>query len=232
MGTLVLVRHGESQWNLSNRFTGWVDVPLSKNGIKEAEKCAAHCMRYHYTSAYASKLMRAQETLAIILSRHANTGIFQHFDKGEHAQWFFHSNKDKRGDVPVCTHIALNERYYGMLQGMDKKSAEKKYGKKKVFAWRRGYRDRPPQGESLEDTHKRMQGYFVKHILSKVQRGETVLVTAHGNILRGAIKHLENITDHDIAFIDLPEAKPLVYQYSRGVYKRIEGEYRFDRPLR
>ncbi|MBI5654126.1 histidine phosphatase family protein [Candidatus Uhrbacteria bacterium] len=232
MGKLVLVRHGESRWNLSNRFTGWIDIPLSENGIKEAGRCAVHCKDFDYSAAYTSTLTRAQETLLIILSGQARTGIFQHADDTRYSGWIRNSNRRVGDDIPIFSSSALNERYYGMLQGMDKTAAERKYGKDKVKAWRRGYADKPPHGESLEEAHARMHPYLVRNILPKVRRGETVLVTAHGNTLRAAIKHLEGISDQDISYVDLPEAKPLVYEYSRGRYQRIEGEYGFDRPLR
>lgn len=232
MGILVLVRHGESRWNLCHRFTGWVDVPLSERGIKEAEACAVHCRRYAYSSAFTSKLVRAQETLSIILSQQDCTGIFQHEDNPRYARWIRDSNRCSGSDVPVFVSAALNERYYGALQGMEKDAAEKQYGEERVRSWRRGYYDRPPEGESLEETHARIHPYLVEHILPKVRRGEAVLVAAHGNTLRAVIKHLEGITDERIASIDLPEATPLVYEYRQEAFVRIEGAYRMDRPLR
>lgn len=232
MGKLVLVRHGESRWNLCNRFTGWIDVPLSKEGIREAERCAMHCKKYEYAAAFCSDLTRAQETLLIILSVQERTAIFQHHDDPRYSKWIKHSNRCNGGDVPVFASAALNERYYGILQGMEKGAAEKKYGKDRVYAWRRGYYDRPPRGESLEDTYQRMRPYFMKYILPRVRRGENVIVTAHGNALRTAIKHLEGISDEQIASVDLPEATPLVYDYRSPKFVRIEGEYHLDRPLR
>lgn len=233
MGKLILVRHGESRWNLAGRFTGWVDVPLSDNGIKEAESCARHCKKFEYTSAFTSTLSRAQETLLIILSLQQRTGVFQHMNGSlSYAKWIRSSNTVREADIPVYANIALNERYYGALQGIEKTEAEKKFGTEKVLAWRRGYKDRPPRGESLEETHARIHPFLMKSILPRVRRGETVLVTAHGNTLRAAIKHLERISEEKIAFIDLPQATPLVYEYRGGNFTRTEGEYRFDRPLR
>ena len=232
MGILTLVRHGESRWNQCNRFQGWIDVPLSEKGIEEAKRCAEHCKRYQYTATFTSNLTRAQETLLIILSKQDRVGIFQHEDDKRYSKWIRGSNHCGGSDTPVFASAALNERYYGLLQGMEKSVAEKKYGKDKVLAWRRGYTDRPPQGESLEEAHDRMHPYLVKKILPRVRRGENILVTAHGNTLRAAIKHLERISDDQITHIDLPEAKPLVYEYRKGQFVRIEGEYQLDRPLR
>ncbi len=232
MGMLILVRHGESRWNLSNRFTGWVDVPLSEKGIREAERCAIHCKRYEYSAAFTSNLTRAQETLLIILSKQERTGVFQHEDDPRYSRWIRGSNYSDHNDIPIFASTALNERYYGALQGMEKDAAEQKYGKKKVLAWRRGYTDKPPRGESLEEAHARMHPYLMKKILPRVKRGENILVTAHGNTLRAAIKHLEGISEDQIAFVDLPQAKPLVYKFRHGRFERIEGEYHLDRPLR
>lgn len=232
MGNLVLVRHGESQWNLSNRFTGWVDVPLSEKGIREAGRVADHCRSFHYSAAFTSTLWRAQTTLSIILARQDRTGILQHARDPLHAGWVRHSNKLSGGEIPVYADAALNERFYGELQGMEKRAAEKKYGKTKLLAWRRGYADRPPGGESLEEAHARVHPYLVRNILPRVRRGEDVLIAAHGNTLRAAIKHLEGISDEEIAFVDLPVARPLVYRYRQERFVRIEGEYRLDRPLR
>jgi 2,3-bisphosphoglycerate-dependent phosphoglycerate mutase len=232
MGKLVLVRHGESRWNLCNRFTGWIDVPLSEKGIKEAEACAVHCKKYEYSAAFTSNLTRAQETLLIILSQQERTGVFQHDHDLRYSRWIRDSNRCSGSDIPVFASAALNERHYGALQGMEKGAAEKKYGKEKVRAWRRGYTDKPPRGESLEEAHARMHPHLMKKILPRVKRGENIIVTAHGNTLRAAIKHLEVISDQDISYIDLPEAKPLIYEFRRGSFVRIEGEYHMNRPLR
>lgn len=234
MSVLVLVRHGESRWNRSNRFTGWVDVSLSEEGIREAERVAKHCKQFDYAAAFTSDLVRAQETLCIILARQHRTGVFQQKSDSRYSEWMKNSNRWGNGkdEIPVFTTTALNERYYGHLQGMNKDEAEMKFGKEQVTTWRRGYTDRPPEGETLEETHARMHEYFGKHIISRVKRKENVLVTAHGNTLRAAIKHVEEIPDDKIAFLDLPKATPLVYEYQHDRFVRIEGEYNFNRPLR
>lgn len=232
MAVFVLVRHGESRWNLSNRFTGWVDVPLSENGIKEAERVAVHCKQFDYSVAFTSVLARAQATLLIILARQNKTGIFQHAESPRYSKWVRFSNKLNIDDMPIYANAALNERYYGELQGMNKRAALKKYGAEKVIAWRRGYADRPPGGESLRETHARVHKYLVRNILPRVRRGENVLLVAHGNTLRAVIKHLEKISDEDISFVDLPEAKPLVYEYRRGRFVRVQGNHHLKRPFR
>ncbi len=232
MGTLVLVRHGESRWNLCNRFSGWVDIPLSEQGVKEAQACATHCARFDFGAAFTSNLGRAHETLLIVLSLQGKTAVVQHADDARYGKWIRTSNKCASGDLPVFATSSLNERFYGSLQGMDKKSAERTYGKDKVFQWRRGFTARPPGGETLQETFKRSQPYVARTVLSRVRRGEQIFVAAHGNTLRAMIKHLEGIDDRAVAYVDLPLAHPIVYHYKRGRFVRTEGELRFDRPLR
>lgn len=232
MGILVLTRHGESEWNRCNRFTGWVDVPLTENGIKEAQRCAKHCKQFEFVTGFTSALERAHETLLITLAQQNRVGIFQHERELRYAKWLTYSNHCNGKDMPVFATSVLNERYYGKLQGMRKEDAEILYGKERVFNWRRGFASRPPGGESLKDVVKRVHPYYVKEIEPRVKKGEQVILSGHGNALRTIIKNLEAISDEDIAFVDLPEAEPLVYEFKRGRIKRISGEYAFDRPLR
>ncbi len=232
-GTIVLVRHGESRWNLGNRFTGWVDVPLSMAGIKEAQDCAKHCKKYDFQLAFTSALERAHSTLHIILSEQGRTGIVQHPEDKRYGRWIKASNVFSSRDIPIYEHKYLNERYYGSLQGLVKSAAEKKYGRDRVLDWRRGYDTNPPGGgESLKDVVKRITPYMETKVIARLKRGETVILVGHGNTLRSVIKGFEKISDEHITHIDLPEAKPLVYVYRSGRFTRTEGEYSFDRPLR
>lgn len=232
MSTLVLVRHGESRWNVCHRFTGWVDVPLSESGILEAQQCALHCKQFEFNAAFTSRLERAHATLLMILAQQDRTGIVQHDHDPRYSKWVKASNHCGGNDIPVFQSDQLNERYYGTLQGMEKGTAERKFGKHQVLEWRRGYAERPPGGESLKDTFERMHPYYVRHIQSRLRKGETVLVSGHGNTLRSLIKFIEKISDQDIPLVDLPEAQPLVYTYARGRYERTAGHYEYDRPLR
>jgi 2,3-bisphosphoglycerate-dependent phosphoglycerate mutase len=232
MSVLVLVRHGESRWNVTNRFTGWIDVPLSLAGVREAEECAKHCTQYDFDAAFTSKLERARSTLTIILTRQNRTGVIQHENESTRYRWICDGDRCLPDDIPIFDSESLNERYYGVLQGMNKKEVERKYGKEQVLEWRRGYLARPPKGESLKEAHDRMHPYLIRKILPRVRKGQNILVTAHGNTLRAAIKHLENISDADIAFVDLPEAKPIVYEWKNGKFRHVKGEYSFNRPLR
>jgi 2,3-bisphosphoglycerate-dependent phosphoglycerate mutase len=230
MSYLILVRHGESRWNLSNRFTGWVDVPLSEVGIHEALICGEKLAGLRIDIAFTSKLERAQETLLLILAKQDRTGIFLHEDrKGD--KWSLHPHRIEKEDIPIYGHEALNERYYGKLQGLNKSKMMKKYGKETVFLWRRSYDVRPPGGESLKDVYKRVVPYFKKAIMPHVRKGKNVVVSASGNSLRGLIKYLDKISDEDIPHLELPYATPIFYTYRRGKLVRDTHKHSFNRPL-
>ncbi len=228
MSYLLLVRHGESRWNLANKFTGWVDVPLSEVGVHEGLLTASKVKDLDIDVAFASHLIRAQATLLLILSEQDRTGIFLHED--EHKWMRFQANM-KKHDIPVHTSPLLNERYYGLLQGLDKGQAAKKFGYKKVYGWRRSWDGRPPRGESLKDVYKRVLPYFKSKILTEVKKGKNVLVVAHGNSLRAIIKYLESISDEEIANLELAPAQPFIYKWAQGKLKRAHNGLSFDRPV-
>ncbi|MFA5129600.1 MAG: histidine phosphatase family protein [Patescibacteria group bacterium] len=231
VGTLVLVRHGESRWNSCNRFTGWVDVPLSEEGIQEAEKCAHECTKFSFNAVYTSSLERAQETALIILAHQNRNGIFQHEEDPRYKRWILESNQCGGDDIPIYETTMLNERYYGKLQGMEKDAARKHFGTDLVEGWRRGYSNRPPGGETLEEVHARVLPYFFEHILPRIRKKETILVASHENSLRAIIKELEGITDEDITHVNLPTAMPIIYTSGEGdCFTRVAGEYTFSHP--
>ena len=188
-GTLVLVRHGQSQWNLENRFTGWVDVELTDLGREEARRAGEHLKGMPFSHAFTSHLKRAQETLRIILE----TGAF--------------------GDIPVTSSSALNERHYGDLQGLNKDETARKYGADQVHIWRRSYDVCPPGGESLKTTAERVLPYFEGNILPPLLEGENILVVAHGNSLRAIVMALEKLTPEEILEVNIPTAVPLLYEF-------------------
>jgi 2,3-bisphosphoglycerate-dependent phosphoglycerate mutase len=187
---LVLVRHGESEWNKQNLFTGWRDVDLTERGIEEARaagrKLKAQGLRFDV--AFASALKRAQRTLDVML--------------GELGQ----------ADIPVIKDQALNERDYGDLVGLNKDDARKRWGEQQVHIWRRSYDVAPPGGESLKDTAARVLPYYIAEILPRVLRGERVLVAAHGNSLRALIMVLDRHTTESILKLNLETGVPLVYR--------------------
>ena len=231
-GKLVLVRHGESRMNEVNRFTGWLDIPLSKKGLDEAHFVADHCKKFEYAVAFTSDLVRAQETLLVILSHQKKIGVFKHEGDTRYNHLKKAPQAFVRQTIPIFTHEDLNERSYGDLQGLNKKVAARKFGAKQVLEWRRGFKTKPPRGESLEEVYTRITRYFKAYIHPRVKQGETVLVVAHGNTLRALIKFLEQIEDIQIPRVDLPTGKPLVYTCKRNIFHRIEGKYNFNRPLR
>ncbi len=190
IGTLVLVRHGQSQWNLENRFTGWVDIPLTAEGEAEARRAGELLKGMHFDHAFTSALSRAQNTLRIILETTGQT------------------------DVPIDRDQALNERFYGDLQGLNKDETAAKFGKEQVHIWRRSYDIPPPNGESLKDTRARTLPYYDAHIEPLVLAGQTILVVAHGNSLRSLVMVLENISEQEIPELNIPTGVPLRYRLS------------------
>lgn len=191
MGTLILIRHGQSQWNLENRFTGWIDVPLTDAGREEARRGAELIRRYAIDRAFTSALSRAQETLQIVLDAVGQP------------------------DVPVERDQALNERHYGALQGLNKAETAKQYGDEQVHLWRRSYDVAPPQGESLKDTAARAIPYFTAKILPLVKAGKTVLVVAHGNSLRAIVMDLDTLTKEQVLGLNLETGAPIIYEIDR-----------------
>lgn len=188
--TLVLVRHGESEWNRRNIFTGWCNPDLTEKGLIEA-LVAARMLRTEGLSfdvAYSSHLKRAQRTLDIILSELAQSSIPTHFDE------------------------ALNERHYGDLCGLNKDEARERWGEDQVEIWRRSYDVPPPGGESLKDTAERVLPYYKNKIWPDLLAGKTVLVVAHGNSLRALIMELENLTSQQILDRELATGAPIVYR--------------------
>ena len=209
---LVLVRHGQSIWNLENRFTGWTDVDLSINGINEAKEAGKILKKnnFHFDLAYTSYLTRAQKTLDLILN--------------------------ELGDKPIIKKsYKLNERHYGALQGLNKDEAKKTYGDEQVHLWRRSADVRPPLldenderhpgndskycginnlpcGENLLDTVKRVVEYYNEEIKNNL-KNHHIIIVAHGNSLRGLIKYLDNISDEDIVNLEIPTGKPICYEF-------------------
>ncbi|HVU96134.1 MAG TPA: 2,3-bisphosphoglycerate-dependent phosphoglycerate mutase [Puia sp.] len=187
MPVLVLVRHGQSTYNLQNLFTGETDVPLTPQGREEAKAAGEKLKDTPFDHGFTSVLQRAIETMSLLL-------------EAAH-----------QPDLPVTRDRALNERNYGNLQGLNKADIAKKYGEEQVAIWRRSYTVRPPGGESLEDTYKRVIPYYEGHILPLLQKGENILVVAHGNSLRALMMYLEKISEDDIAHVDLATGVPRFY---------------------
>ncbi len=199
MPNLVLLRHGESQWNLENRFTGWVDVPLSPKGEKEAREAGEKLKPYKFDRAYTSVLKRAINTLNIVLKI---TG---------------------QESIPIKYDRALNERHYGALQGKNKAEIGKQYGEEQLKLWRRSYDVPPPKekselnpegiSESLKDTAARTLPYFESTILPDIRSGLNIIVAAHGNSLRSIVMKLDNLSKEQVIELNIPTGVPLLYVY-------------------
>ena len=198
MPQLVLLRHGESQWNLENRFTGWVDVPLSPKGEEEARVAGEKLRTFQFGCAFTSVLMRAQNTLRIVFEDIGQTGI------------------------PIKEDKALNERMYGELQGLNKAETIKKFGDEQVKIWRRSFDVPPPGGESLKDTAERVLPYYESQIRPELLAKKTVLVVAHGNSLRSLVMHVEDLSREGVLELNIPTGAPLLYDLDdRGVVRAL-----------
>lgn len=212
---LVLVRHGQSEWNLENRFTGWTDVELSEQGVREAKEAGKVLKEkgYHFDLAYTSVLKRAEHTLDLILK-----------EMGEE-------------NIEIKRSWRLNERHYGALQGLNKDETRKKYGDEQVLLWRRSSDVRPPElevtdprypgndpkykdltedelpkTENLIDTIKRVMEYWNTDIKPDLEKGRNIIITAHGNSLRGLMKYLDDISDEDIVKLEIQTGNPICYE--------------------
>ena len=188
MSQLIIFRHGQSVWNLENKFTGWVDVELSEKGNQEAIAAGEKIKGYHFDYAYASDLKRAQNTLKMALQSAGHAPLTPIFNK------------------------ALNERMYGDLQGLNKEDTAKKYGEEQVKIWRRSFDIAPPNGESLKDTAARVIPYFETEIAPKLKQGKNVVIAAHGNSLRALIMYLEKMTPAQILEFEIGTAQPRLYE--------------------
>lgn len=190
MSNLIIIRHGQSEWNLQNRFTGDTDVELTDAGIEEAKNAAKLIKQFPLDAAYTSVLKRAIHTLNIILEITRNLYL------------------------PVTCNAALNERNYGDLQGLNKEDTIKKYGDAQVLLWRRGFSIVPPNGESLQDTFNRVVPYYNQKILPQLKCGKNILIVAHGNSLRALMMYLEDISETAIADVNLSTGVPRLYRFN------------------
>jgi 2,3-bisphosphoglycerate-dependent phosphoglycerate mutase len=189
MAKLVLIRHGESQWNLENRFTGWIDIGLTEKGKLDAYEAGKLLKHIPFVRAYTSILIRAVETTTEVL-------------RGAEQE-----------SIPVIQDKALNERMYGDLQGLNKAECAAKWGDQQIHIWRRSYDVPPPNGESLADTAARALPYFEKEILPRLTKeGENILVSAHGNSLRAIVMSLDKLTKEEVLQLNIPNAIPIIYE--------------------
>ncbi|WP_291523713.1 histidine phosphatase family protein [Acidithiobacillus sp.] len=214
MPQLILLRHGESAWNLQNRFTGWVDVSLSEHGMAEAATAGKILRDWRFDVVFTSALLRAQDTAYEVLkhNRHCRHYIRIH-ETGSPRYSLYDKKAEDEGELVVHVSEALNERYYGDLQGLNKDEARARFGAEQVQQWRRGYRVQPPGGESLEMTSQRVMDYYHRVIEPCLRAGNTLLVPAHGNSLRALIMHLEDMTPDQIMAYELKTGTPHIYDF-------------------
>ena len=223
MSKLILLRHGESVWNKKNVFTGWVDVPLSKNGINEAIKAGELFENTAFDVVYTSVQVRAIETtmLALAQNKSDKTPVIIH-NVGKMKEWTkIYSQEMAQNIIPVYCDLNLNERYYGELQGKNKAETAKEYGDEQVHQWRRSYDIPPPNGECLKDTSERTIPFFKENILPQLSSGKNVLVSAHGNSLRSIIMFIEEMTKEEILDLEIPTGKPLFYNFKNGKLDKL-----------
>ena len=196
---LVLVRHGQSEWNEKNLFTGWKNPTLTEQGIEEARKAGSKIksINLDFDLHFTSELLRAQITGEII-------------------------QREIDQEIKTIKNIALNERDYGDLSGLNKDEARKKWGEKQVHLWRRSYHTPPPGGESLKDTSDRVIPYFKKTIKPELEMKKNILISAHGNSLRALIKNIEDITATDIVKLEIATGEPIIYSFSNNKFKKLD----------
>lgn len=218
MAHLILIRHGQSTWNSINKFTGWVDVPLSHLGLEEAQRAAQKLKGYRIDLCFTSLLIRSIQTGLVCLvesdavMKHGKSPVIHHNADDPDWHGWDHHEGHLAEEIPVFTAQALDERYYGNLQGLNKAETAKKFGDAQVHLWRRSYSVRPPGGESLEDTVARTVPFFKERILTHLKDGENVLVAAHGNSLRAIIMDLEQISEAEIPLLELTTGVPIIYE--------------------
>ncbi|MFY7842648.1 MAG: 2,3-bisphosphoglycerate-dependent phosphoglycerate mutase [Rhabdochlamydiaceae bacterium] len=219
---LILLRHGQSEWNKRNLFTGCVDVPLSLEGIEEAKQAGIKMADLPIDRVFVSSLIRSQMTATIALAYHKQGKVpyFIH-DEPPMSEWSkMHNDGQSDSMLPVEISPYLNERGYGKLQGLNKKETMDLFGEEQVRLWRRSYDVAPPSGESLAMTYERTVPYFQSRVEKHLKDGKTVLVVAHGNSLRSIMMYILNISKEEIVNLEIATGVPLVYSYESGHYRQ------------
>ena len=236
MALLILMRHGQSMWNAANRFTGWVDVPLTNVGIEEAVAGGRQIAHLPIDEVHVSTLVRAQMTAMLALAQHdgGRIPVIQHpvpegglEGLGENerrmAEWATIRGEAGREDVlPVHVAWQLNERMYGDLQGLDKQATREQYGDEQVHIWRRSYDVPPPEGESLELCAARTLPYLEGTLVPALEAGRNLFVAAHGNSLRSVVMAIEGLSEDEVLSLEIPTGVPRVYAREDGAWRRVE----------
>ncbi|MEM6448084.1 MAG: 2,3-bisphosphoglycerate-dependent phosphoglycerate mutase [Cyanobacteria bacterium P01_D01_bin.123] len=219
MATLILLRHGQSLWNAANKFTGWVDVPLSERGRAEATIASCKLRNHRVNVCFTSLLMRALETAVICLTEcdeicDGRIPVIKHAEDNPEWHGWDKYHGEASEELPLFPSAALDERYYGQLQGLNKAATAERYGEKQVHEWRRSFSGRPPGGESLEDTMNRTIPFFRNRILTQLKQEDNILVAAHGNSLRAIVMYLDKLSHEEVPTLNLKTGVPIVYTLS------------------
>lgn len=220
---LILIRHGQSEWNRLNLFTGWVDIPLSPKGVEEAIEAGKRIADLRVDVIYTSSLIRAQMTALLAMMHHSSGKIpyVIHATENQLESWSeIYSEKTRSQMIPVHCAWQLNERMYGQLQGLNKRETMDQFGEQLVHQWRRSFDRAPPGGESLEMTAKRSIPYFQETILPLLQKGENVLISAHGNSLRAIIMFLDRLSKEEVMQLEIATGEPLIYTFEAQSWRR------------
>lgn len=223
MPKLIMMRHGQSMWNKENRFTGWVDVPLSQNGIEEALKGGALIRDIPIDIIITTTLIRAQMTAMLAMGVHSpdKVPVILHTGEGKPADWgTIYSEEAQEHCIPVIRAWELNERMYGELQGYNKAKTAEKYGADQVQKWRRSYDICPPNGESLKMTAERSIPYFTEKVVPYLKEGKNVFISAHGNSLRSIIMHLDGLSKEEVVSLEIATGAPIIYDYTEGAFTK------------
>lgn len=216
MAKLILLRHGKSEWNKRNIFTGWVDIPLAPEGIDEAIAAGKEIADLEIDLIYTSTLVRAMQTLMIAMAFHRSGKVPSvcHQADETHANWY--KVPEDVEVIPVVKAWQLNERMYGDLQGKNKQQMREIYGDEQVKIWRRSFATPPPNGESLQLTASRTLPYFKQTIVPHLELGKNILISAHGNSLRSIVMELNGLSEEEVLELEIPTGKPLYYEYKGG----------------
>lgn len=221
---IILMRHGRSIWNKKNFFTGWVDVPLDEEGIREALEGGKKIAEIPIDVVFTSSLIRAHMTVALSLLHHKSgkVPLFLHPGEGKLESWGkIYSKEAEKETIPVYQAWQLNERMYGHLQGLNKKETAEQFGSDQVQLWRRSYDVAPPEGESLLMTAQRTLPYFREKIIPYLDKGKSVLVSAHGNSLRSIVMELDGLNPQQVINLEIPTGEALIYSYQQGKWEKL-----------
>ncbi|MBS0605965.1 MAG: 2,3-bisphosphoglycerate-dependent phosphoglycerate mutase [Parachlamydiales bacterium] len=220
---LIMMRHGQSEWNRLNLFTGWVDIPLSWQGIQEAIEGGRKIAHMPVDVIFVSSLIRAQMTAMLAMANHQSGKVpcIQHPKEGKLGEWAkVYSETTSESCIPVYEAWELNERMYGKLQGLNKQETREKFGDEQVHIWRRSYDQAPPEGESLAMTAERALPYFQKTIMPLLKEGKNVFISAHGNSLRAIVMFLDKLTKEQVVSLEIATGEPLIYTFFNGDWKK------------